>query len=33
MSKTMRDQCHRPVVEIDNYGKRLQDRRGQPSAR
>ena len=28
MSKTMRDQCHRPVVEIDNYGKRLQDRRG-----
>ena len=26
MSKTMCDQCGRPLVEIDNYGERLQDR-------
>ena len=26
MSKTMCDQCRRPLVEIDNCGERLQDR-------
>ena len=26
MLKTMCDQCGRPLVEIDNYGERLQDR-------